>query len=67
MFFYLFNKDKTIYELRKASSYTLEELSKRSGIPSSELQPFEYSKLKDVPKELRRMLVEIFENQIGVI
>jgi len=67
MFFYHFNKNKTIYDLRKASSYTLENVSKLSGFSISELKKYENSRLRDLPKDYRKTLVPIFESQIGVM
>ena len=67
MFFYQFNKNKTVYDLRKSSSYTLAELSDLSGISISELSSHETSRLKDLPIDLKKILTEIFENQLGLI
>jgi len=61
------NKNRTIYDLRKAASYTLDEVSKLSNLERSYVKKYEMTKLKDIPKMERAQLIRVFEEVIGKI
>lgn len=65
MFFYLLNRNKTVYDLRKAASFTMQELSDRSGIESAILKKYEQHVFKDLPKKIRHDLSAVLQNEIG--
>ncbi len=67
MLFYMMNKNKTIYDLRKAASYTLDEVSRLSNLEGSFLKKHEMTRLKEIPKMERAQLISVFEKVIGKI
>jgi len=67
MLFYMMNKNRTIYDLRKAASYTLDEVSRMSNLERSYVKKYEMTKLKDIPKMERAQLIRVFEEVIGKI
>ncbi len=60
MFFYLFNKNKTIKTLRKNSGYTANELALKVKCNSIDIKRVDNMKLKDVDEKLKEKLLPIF-------
>jgi ribosome-binding protein aMBF1 (putative translation factor) len=60
MFFYLFNRNKSIKELRKSASLTVKELALKIKCDSGKINPIDQKKLKEIPKEMREKLIPIF-------
>jgi transcriptional regulator with XRE-family HTH domain len=60
MFFYFFNRNQRIKELRKSASLTVKELALKIKCDPGEINPIDQKKLKEIPKEMRDKLIPIF-------
>lgn len=60
MLFYLMNRNKTIKELRKNSSFTVKELALKIKHETYVIASVDKKKLKEISKELRERLIPIF-------